>query len=360
MKQKVNKRDLLVGLLAVIIVLVVSILFLSMLFANSGKTTSVQLNQSTAPPMETKNSSITILFVGDIMLDRHVKQLIDTKGFDYIFAGVSDLIKSADIAIGNLEGPFTDNHSVVKNNGSQLTFTFDPAIAPKLAALGFDVLGLANNHTENFGRSGFLNTQNVVKAAGMQYFGDPENMLAISTTTNLNGISVGFVGFNEFSYKNFDNVIAEIDRLRPLVDVVVVVAHWGIEYQAKPTEFMSNWAHEFIDHGADAVVGGHPHVIGTAEIYKGKPIFYSLGNFMFDQYFSPDVQLGLAVKMKVDKTMSTIGSGTIFISYSFIPIRIDQTGAHIATSTKALDAVTGVENELGQMVSGQMVDLTRY
>ncbi len=94
------------------------------------------------------------------MLDRNVRNKIGVIGFDAFFAGVKDLISDADIAVGNLEGPFTPYPSKTASLvDKQLTFTFDPKLAPKLADLGFDILGLANNHTLNFGQEGLNMTR---------------------------------------------------------------------------------------------------------------------------------------------------------------------------------------------------------
>jgi gamma-polyglutamate biosynthesis protein CapA len=268
------------------------------------------------------SATTTIVITGDIMLDRNVRNVIDVKGFDAFFAGVHDLVSDADVAVGNLEGPFTMNPSKTSSFVSkELTFTFDPKLAPKLAELGFDVLGLANNHTLNFGQAGLDSTRTYIRAAGMQYYGDPNNADQISTIVVRNGVRIGFVGFHEFSYVGFDNVLAEIDRLRPLVDVLIVSPHWGVEYQTEPTTLMQKYARLFIDHGADAVVGAHPHVAGEIEEYMGKPIFYSLGNFAFDQYFSEETMKGMAVRLLVGKEGVR--------RYEMIPVEVGKNGVTI-------------------------------
>jgi len=95
-------------------------------------------------------------------------------------------------------------------------------------------------------------------------------------------------------------VAVEIAAAKKDGDIVIVYPHWGDEYQHKHDARQSELAHAFIDAGADAVIGSHPHVIEGAEIYEGKPIFYSLGNLVFDQYFSDDTQQGLALRLNVD------------------------------------------------------------
>lgn len=291
-------------------------------------TTTISSNTDFSSPFSFTKSTdkLSILVVGDMMLDRNVRNLINKNGFDEFFSGVKELVSGADIAIANLEGPFTPYPSLTASLVNKtLTFTFDPALAPKLSDLGFDILGLANNHTLNFGREGLEMTREYIREAGMFYYGDPNNATELSLITAENGISVGFVGFHEFTYVNFTKVLEEIDYLRVQVDVVIVTPHWGEEYQKAPTENMKKWAHEFIDHGADAVIGAHTHVVGDIEEYKGKKIFYSLGNFAFDQYFSIATMNGLGVLMGVEKDKE----GKLAIKYDLIPIRTDRKGVSV-------------------------------
>ena len=277
----------------------------------------------------TEPASLKILVVGDMMLDRNVRNLINQMGFEKFFSGVKNLVQDADIAVANLEGAFTPYPSFTSDLKTKvLQFTFDPALAPALADLGFDVLGLANNHSWNYGREGLEMTRRYIGSSGMFYYGDPNNSSELSTVITKNGITVGFVGFHEFHYINFDKVFLEIARLRPLVDVLIVSPHWGVEYDMKPTEKMVQWAHQFIDDGADAVIGAHSHIVGDVETYKGKKIYYSLGNFAFDQYFSKETMEGLGLVITVNKNGDEIDLG-----YAGVPIKVDREGTRVATST---------------------------
>ncbi|MEK7184564.1 MAG: CapA family protein [Patescibacteria group bacterium] len=270
-------------------------------------------------------SQVKILIFGDMMLDRNVSNNIKRIGFDKFFAGMKDMITDADIAVVNLEGPFTDYPSITTSlKNRALQFTFDPTLAPKLAELGFDILGLANNHTLNFGKSGLEQTRRYIGNAGMIYYGEPFNKDEISTIITKNGIKIAFVGFHEFNYINFENIFAEIKKLRPDVDILIVTPHWGVEYQKEPTVKMTELAQSFIDSGADMVIGAHPHIIGDIGIYKGKKIYYSLGNFVFDQYFSEETMKGLAVIIDIKKVNNEIG-----IDYTDISTRIDRDGVRV-------------------------------
>ncbi len=274
-------------------------------------------------------TSLKVLVVGDMMLDRDVRNNINKNGFDKYFSGVKKLVRDADIAVANLEGAFTPFPSVTASlQSKELKFTFDPALAPALADLGFDVLGLANNHSWNYGREGLEMTRRYIGGAGMLYYGDPNNASELSTVITKNGITVGFVGFHEFHYINFDKAFLEVARLRPLVDVLIVSPHWGIEYDKKPSEKMVQWAHQFIDDGADAVIGAHSHIVGDTEIYKGKKIYYSLGNFAFDQYFSKATMEGLGLVIAVNKDANAIE-----LHYTEVPIKTDREGTRVSTTT---------------------------
>ncbi len=307
----------------IVVTATVPFIFIALLFYL--KPNQISFDQYTANHHYVQN--VKLLIVGDIMLDRNVRNIINKNGFESFFAGVRDLIQNADISIANLEGAFTTNPSVTASLVSkELIFTFDPVLAPKLSVLGFDIMGLANNHTYNYGAKGLESTRRYVGTAGMLYYGDPFNRTEISTIIIKNGIRIGVVGFHEFYYTNFNNVFSEISRLRSEVDVLIVTPHWGVEYQKEPTKKMKEWAHAFIDSGADAVVGTHTHIVGDTEVYKGKKIYYSLGNFAFDQYFSKATSQGLAVILDIGKE-----SEGITIDFTDIPVYIDRTGVRVGS-----------------------------
>ena len=115
-------------------------------------------------------------------------------------------------------------------------------------------------------------------------------------------MKIGFIGYNAFGGEGGDRVFDEVRRLDPLTDYVVVMPHWGVEYSRERTLTQQKLAHAWIDVGADLVVGSHPHVVEPIEVYKGRAIFYSLGNFVFDQGFSKQTQegLGVGVSFKTD------------------------------------------------------------
>ncbi len=250
-------------------------------------------------PLRPPEQPVRVLFVGDIMLDRNVARTISAEGPDTLFAGVRTLLADADVRVGNLEGTITRNPSIAQQNNKVLRFTFDPTQAKAvLAPLHFDAFSLANNHTLDFGEFGYDETrERLAGSIGAQPFGQPFNDKSrISTTVQSRGKTLCFVGYMQLFAPATSTVVDEIETIKPNCWRVIVFAHWGEEYQATSTVAQQSAAHAFIDAGADLVVGAHPHVVQNVEVYKDKAIFYSLGNFMFDQNFSWNTTHGLAVR----------------------------------------------------------------
>jgi poly-gamma-glutamate synthesis protein (capsule biosynthesis protein) len=286
------------------------------LFASLGaKRVSLAPSFSTPP---SSSSSPSLLFVGDVMLGRHVETLWRRNGFDALFSGVSDLLSGPEVKIGNLEGPILSGEP--QTPLQSLRFVFSPEILPALAPFSF--LSLGNNHTWDYGSSGYLATVSSLRDAGVILFGHPleeyDGVLLSSSTL--------LFGFNA-TYPSFSLPDAE-DRVRDASSsLVIVFMHWGNEYELTPSPAERTIAEGLIDAGADLIVGAHPHVVQSIELYRGVPIFYSLGNFIFDQYFSPDVMEGLAVRMEMKEKPS----------YTLIPLSLGRT--HPSPMTMASSSV---------------------
>jgi poly-gamma-glutamate synthesis protein (capsule biosynthesis protein) len=237
-----------------------------------------------------------------MMLDRFVREQININGPEYPFEKIKDFISNNDIVVANAKGPFTSFGSVTAGKkDAPLNFTFDPMILPTLKKLGFTLLGQANNHTLNFGMKGFEQSTSSIMAAGLNYFGNPRNIDIQPYVKEINGEKIGFVAYNEFTSGGLDNVISTIKNLRSEVSFLVVYPHWGIEYNSTSTSAQREIAHKFVDAGADLVIGTHPHIIEPIEIYNGKPIFYSIGNFIFDQNQTGPTSQGPALKILINK-----------------------------------------------------------
>jgi poly-gamma-glutamate synthesis protein (capsule biosynthesis protein) len=206
----------------------------------------------------------------------------------------------------NLEGPITEHASrsegSVFGSAENYQFTFDPAIRDILIAYNFCVVNIGNNHIDNFDREGIDSTKKFLEEKNIIYFGDTgienEKRYAIIT---VHDVKIGIVNMNQFVVHARDHVFEDIASVREQSDFVVVYTHWGVEYASQSRDTERVLAHEMIDAGADVIIGTHPHVVQDHEEYGGKRIYYSLGNFVFDQYFRPDTQKGLAVSVTFDK-----------------------------------------------------------
>ena len=253
-----------------------------------------------------ERKDIQILFTGDLMFDRGIRYYAKKNGGnEFIFEKIYPLLINNDLVVSNLEGPITDEKSVssgtAPGSANNYFFTFDKSTAKTLYRENIKLVSLANNHILNFGRQGLNSTKKYLDDAKVGYFGEPEGKR--STIKEINGVRIGFVSYNEFYGDNKEEqnaVLEEIKQLRQNADLVIVFSHWGQEYRLTPTDAVKELAHKFINGGADLIIGSHPHVIVPMEEYKGKRIYYSLGNFVFDQYFDEDVRNGLGLIVKID------------------------------------------------------------
>ena len=233
-------------------------------------------------------ASATVIFGGDMMFDRYIRQVASVASEDFIFSCIYPTLRAADLVVANLEGPITDHEPV-----GGMAFTFPPSTAALLAQHNIKIVNLGNNHSFDFGTEGVHSTRAYLDAAGVMYFGFPEARVA---TTSVGGIGLALVNYNEFGDDTAAHVVSAIGESRKEGLVPIVYAHWGEEYQSATTQ-EKELAHAFVDAGAELVVGSHPHVVQEHELYHGENIYYSLGNFIFDQYFSDDVRQGLLLKI---------------------------------------------------------------
>lgn len=263
---------------------------------------------------ETTTSPLNLLFVGDIMLGRNVELLMEKHGVLYPFAGTNSLLKSSDLTIGNFEGIVSPVHE----RAEPMTFKFSikEEFLGILRDVGVDVLSLANNHSYDYGSSAFQHTSELCLRYELVCGGLPSTLSEDSAHTQIiNGREVSIL-FIHTLYREPDT-----DTLRALLrsinqsEIQIAYVHWGEEYALTHNEEQRFLAEFLIDHGIDVVVGHHPHVVQDVEVYKGKAIFYSLGNFVFDQYFSRDVQEMVALDMHI---------GTSTIRYFLIPLTSEE------------------------------------
>ncbi|TAK94779.1 CapA family protein [Patescibacteria group bacterium] len=253
-----------------------------------------------------------ILFLGDFMFDRYIRQVAEHKGNDFMFEKVDELLGGADLVVANLEGPITNSSSISKGSEfgvkENYIFTFAPNVATTLKKHRIDLVCLGNNHILNFKTSGVEQTEKYLAEAGVSYFGSPlENSGSRFRVMDFGNLKIAFVNYNQFTTNCREKVLEDIGLAKNQADVVVVYAHWGKEYETEPLLKVKTLAHELVDAGADLIIGSHPHVVQSQEVYRGKTIYYSLGNFIFDQYFQKETAEGLAVMAQIDPKDLSVG-----------------------------------------------------
>jgi hypothetical protein len=220
---------------------------------------------------------------------------------------VRDYLSNADLTLANFENPVLENAAY---HPEAPTFNGDLRLLPILAQGGIDGVTLANNHILDAGVPGLEETLGHLDAAGISYAGAGADLDATRQPMifDLGGIQVGVLSYQGVpSYEwawatetapgtaplQEDIVREDIERLRPEVDLLVVMPHWGIEYTAPPEPEQVQLAHAMVDAGADLIVGNHAHWAKGMEVYDGKPVFYGTGNFLFDQSWSEETSTGI-------------------------------------------------------------------
>ncbi|MCJ8010350.1 CapA family protein [Paenibacillus sp. KQZ6P-2] len=251
--------------------------------------------------------AVTINFVGDMIFSSKVEQVLEKKGYSYPFAYLGDTFKKDDLTLGNLETPVTTGGVSAQNK--QYVFKSSPKALDALHAAGMDVVNLGNNHILDQGEVGLLDTIKYLDQSGIQYVGAGKNAARAYEPQYFKrgGMTIAVVGcsrvYPEPSWAAGDNkpgvasvydgkgyhdrVMTTISNARKKADLVIVMTHWGIERSLTPNAVQTKLAHDFVDAGADLVIGGHPHVLQGLEQYKGKWIAYSTGNFIFTKSSTP-------------------------------------------------------------------------
>lgn len=261
------------------------------------------VNPALKPPEVKKE--VTVVFGGDLMFDRSIREKLVRNGEDHALSCVDEVLLPADLVVANLEGPITSNSSMslgsVIGSPENFTFTFPTTTGAMLVRHNIRLVNIGNNHIMNFGRSGLLATEEWLDKAGVAYFGDPDKPEEERVERlEIQGIPFSFVNWSDWTSDKTDHTVAQVRKEAEAGRVTVMYTHWGEEY-VTPTERMRALAHSFAEAGAAIVVGSHPHVVQESEIYEGTHIYYSLGNFVFDQYWNEEVSTGLLLLVKFTK-----------------------------------------------------------
>lgn len=266
-----------------------------------------------APARAEPEPSVTLVFAGDILLDSLPGKAIE-QGRDP-FAPFARILDSADLRIGNLE-------CVVATSGEpedkNYTFRAHPRTLVTLKR-HFDAVSLANNHSGDFGRPAFAEMLDLLDKQGILHFGGGRNLREahVPLIVERHGLRIALLGYDEFLPRNFEadydapgvawsedeQVIDDIRNARALhhADLVIPFMHWGWERERAANARQRRLARIMIDAGADAVIGGHPHVTQDIEYYKGKPVIYSLGNFLMDGFDEEMTTTGWVLRLELDR-----------------------------------------------------------
>ncbi len=253
-----------------------------------------------------KLSQISMHFFGDAMFDREISKLIETEDILVTLAGEEGrFFQGNDYNILNLEGVLSNHNKAQKK---EVTFRFNPEqVLPLLQKYGFNVINTANNHIMDYFLTGTEDTRNFLSKANMLSFGDYEVGPKSCTTIEKNDLKIALCGFNDVgNVLQVETALEIIANAKKKHNFVFINVHWGEEYNTSPTKRQQELAHQFIDAGTDLIIGHHPHVIQPMEIYKEKPIFYSLGNFIFDQIEPKEVKTGLSVGIIATREKMTL------------------------------------------------------
>lgn len=265
--------------------------------------------------------SVSVTITGDILLDRGVRKVIEQKGTDAVFSPfVDSVFQSSDIVIGNLECPAT---KIMEPSFKQFIFRAEPEWLFTLKQHGITHLNLANNHSVDQGRAGLVDTRENVVSAGMIPIGAGRTMeeaarpvLLTSSPRKVYVLASLQLALENFAYlsekpsvsqEDFDTLVERVRHLRSSEpdSYIIVTLHWGGEHTLQPVTIQRVRAHQLIDAGADALIGHHTHTLQTIEEYKGKPIYYSIGNFIFDQR-KPVNTKACMVKLTITKESSHV------------------------------------------------------
>jgi len=289
-------------------------------------------------------SQIILIAVGDMMLgDQHfssgfgVASQIEKKGTSYLFDDVSNILKTGNIVLGNLECTINASEELV---GGKKHFTAPRSVLNTIRDAGFTVLSVSNNHAMQNGVDQFKSTVSGLKKVDILPIGI-KNEVAYQ---NIQGVKVAYLSYsltydktsalylyNQLgpeSHMSFERgalsdqiefIISEIHTVKSHSDLLIISLHWGLEYVPYPSLWQVETARKFVDAGADVILGCHAHVLQGYEIYNGKTIIYGMGNFVFDQTFNPNTCESAVFNIHINDNNPTV---------TYYPILIDKNDYH--------------------------------
>ena len=301
--------------------------------------------------------TVSLMFAGDVTL---ADSFADAIGKDYKWAfATMDEYRQADLAMVNLENPLTQ--ASTKMSGKQFNFKADPGSVQVLKEGGIDLVNLANNHTMDFQATGLLETTKTLEEANILHVGAGADIKEARRPqiVDVKGQRVAYLGYYGEDYAATDTkagtspimedrIAQDIRSIRDQVDWIVVNFHWGQESATHPAPWQVDLAHYTVDQGADVIVGHHPHVLQGAEIYKGRPIAYSMGNFIFGGNPRSDYDTAVLKVALKDKQMKV----------EFLPVEVRKYQPKVASGDRGseiLKQISDLSTEFKQPLKSPMV-----
>ena len=279
---------------------------------------------------KTEGAVLSIDFVGDIMLGRNIGIIGEDSGYDAIFSGISSYWDQSDLVFANLEcSVLKSDPSDYEEQEKNIHLYCDYTSLQAARSEGINVFGCANNHAFDYGEKPVSELIEFFQSNGIYYsgIGNSINDAASYTLIEENGVKIAFLSITDVYYAEatateesagvlttaFQSYNTLINAASKEADMTIVYVHWGEENEISSNDEQEHMGHQMIDAGADIVIGSHPNVLQDVELYKDGIIFYSLGNFIFDQgnTYSKD---SVMVRLVLDQN----GNG----SFKLIPIRI--------------------------------------
>lgn len=272
---------------------------------------------------------VTLLFGGDVCLQDFITEKYETDGISGILSKtLLDVMKQSDITMVNQEFSFSSRGTAMEDK--EYTFRTHPDKVEMFSDMGIDIVSLANNHAMDFGRDALADSFETLGQAGILYVGAGENLDRAKKMEVIesNGKKIGFLAASrvipvgDWNAGSISGMLTTYDPAllleaiksnRAYCDILIVYVHWGIERNEYPEEYQKKMAKQYIDAGADVVIGSHPHVMQGIEYYKDKPIAYSLGNYIFSTRY----RSGSLLKIKIGKENDISVCLLPFVSSSF-------------------------------------------
>lgn len=297
-----------------VIPIVICILFFFGCSSTDDKIVKKPVNEDVGKPAPRPVDEVSILFAGDVMLDWGIQDTMEKKGVSYPLIYLKDFLETFDYRFCNLECPIAKEGDI--HPDKKYVFLGKPRHIELLKYADINGVSLANNHACDYGKSALLYTVKNLISNGISITGAGETIGAahMPAVIEKNDINIAIMAYTSIAYDDsfagenspgvararIDLIAEDIEQFKEFYKFVIVSIHWGDEYSDYPNRKQINLAHQIIDNGADAIIGHHPHIFQGVEIYKNKPVFYSIGNFIFGSV-NEDIKNNILVSITFSK-----------------------------------------------------------